>query len=266
MTNGATCGRSSPVDIQHSTFNLHISLFFLRVPLALIGFVAASVYGVWIAVWRRDRRRVAHDYAQMMVRLMRPPLGLRVRAEGRENLTRHSPCIYIANHQSIFDVVVLGEFYRVGTVVIGKKELRRIPFFGWLYAVTGNVFIDRSDNPSAVGRLVEAERAIAERGVSVWIFPEGTRGKQPGILLPFKKGAFYMAVATGVPLVPVVAGPVRPLFDPRRLRASPGTIPVRILDPIPTTGLTEGDVPALIRTAHDRMQAALTELNVNVEC
>ena len=239
----------------------HTPLFFLRVPLALIGFVAASVYGVGIAVWRRDRRRVAHDYARMMVRLMRPPLGLRVRAEGRENLTRYSPCIYIANHQSLFDVIVLGEFYPVGTVVIGKKELRRIPFFGWLYAVTGNVLIDRSDNPSAVGRMVEAEKAITERGVSVWIFPEGTRGKEPGTLLPFKKGAFYMAVATGVPLVPVVSGPVRPLFNPRRLRARPGTIEVRILEPIQTTGLKEDDVPTLIRTAHDRMQAALTELS-----
>lgn len=235
-------------------------MFFLRVPLAILGFLAASFYGVWIAVWRRDRSRVAYDYARMMVRLMRPPLGLRVRPEGREKLTARTPCIYIANHQSLFDVVVLAEFYPPDTVVIGKKELRRIPFFGWLYTVTGNVLIDRSDNAGAVGRLREAEQAIVERGVSVWIFPEGTRGKVPGQLLPFKKGAFYMAVATGAPLVPVVSAPVRPFFDPSRLRARPGTVRVRILDPIPTAGLRDEDVPALLATAQERMQAALTEL------
>lgn len=236
-------------------------MFFIRVPLAILGFVVASVYGVWIAVWRRDRSRVAYDYARMMIRLMRPPLGLRVRADGRENLTATRPCIYIANHQSLFDVVVLGEFYPPDTVVIGKKELRSIPVFGWLYTITGNVLIDRKDNPSAVGRLIEAERAIAERGVSVWIFPEGTRGKVPGELLPFKKGAFYMAVATGAPLVPVVSAPVAQLFDPRRLRARAGTIRVRILQPIPTVGLGEDDVPVLIELARSRMQAALTELS-----
>jgi 1-acyl-sn-glycerol-3-phosphate acyltransferase len=235
-------------------------VFFLRVPLAILGFLAASVYGVWIAVWRRDRSLVAHDYARMMVRLMRPPLGLRGEAEGRENLTARTPCIYIANHQSLFDVVVLAEFYPPNTVVIGKKELRRIPFFGWMYVVTGNVLIDRSDNAGAVGRLMEAERAIVERGVSVWIFPEGTRGREPGKLLPFKKGAFHMAVATGAPLVPVVAAPVRPLFDPSRLRARPGTIHVRILPPIPTAGLTDDDVPALLATAQGRMQAVLDEM------
>jgi 1-acyl-sn-glycerol-3-phosphate acyltransferase len=235
-------------------------LFFLRVGLAILGFLAASVYGVWIAVWRRDRSLVAHDYAQMMVRLMRPPLGMRVEAEGRENLTAHTPCIYIANHQSLFDIVVLAEFYPPNTVVIGKKELRRIPFFGWMYLATGNVLIDRKDHARAVGRLMEAERAIEERGVSIWIFPEGTRGKEPGKLLPFKKGAFYMAVATGTPLVPVVAGPIRRLFDPSRHRARPGTIHVRILPPIPTAGLTEDDVPELLATAQGRMQAVLDEM------
>jgi 1-acyl-sn-glycerol-3-phosphate acyltransferase len=232
----------------------------LRILAAFSAFLAASVYGVWIALWRRDRSRVAYDYARMLVRLIRPPLGLEVEALGREKLEGDGPRIYISNHQSLFDLVVLGEFYPPDTVVIGKKELRRIPFFGWLYQVTGNVLIDRKDNPSAVGRLVEAERAILERGVSVWIFPEGTRGKEPGKLLPFKKGAFYMAVATGAPLVPVVAGPVPPLLDLGRLRARPGTIQVRILDPIPTAGLSEDDVPALLDLAHERMEEVVREL------
>jgi 1-acyl-sn-glycerol-3-phosphate acyltransferase len=235
-------------------------VFYLRLLVALLGFLAASVYGVAIAVFRRDKSRVAHDYARMMVRLMRPPLGLEVRVEGRENLGKARPCIYVANHQSAYDVPVLAELYPVRTVVIGKKELARIPFFGWLYRVTGNVLIDRQDNPSAVGRLQEAERAILERRVSVWIFPEGTRGREPGRLLPFKKGAFYMAVATGAPLVPVVAGPIAPVFDLQRRIARPGTVVVRVLEPIPTAHLGEEDVPALLESTRALMQTTLDEL------
>jgi 1-acyl-sn-glycerol-3-phosphate acyltransferase len=235
-------------------------MFYLRITLCLLAFVAASVYGIAIAVLRRDRSRVAHDYAQMMARLMCPPLGIRTRVLGREHLLEQRPCIYIANHQTAFDVPVLADLYPPDAVVIGKKELRQIPFFGWLYMVTGNILIDRRNTAGAVGRLREAEEAVRRRGVSVWIFPEGTRGKEPGRLLPFKKGAFYMAVATGVPLVPVVAEPLRPIFDLKRRRIRTGTVEVRVLEPIPTAGLTEADVAPLLQETWTRMQEALDQL------
>lgn len=235
-------------------------MFYLRMAGTILGFLAASVYGVAIAVFRRDRSRVARDYARMMVRLMRPALGLRTQVAGREHLVARRPCVYIANHQSMYDVPVLAELYPEDTVVIGKRELRQIPFFGWLYAVTGNILIDRKDNPSAVGRLREAEEAIMRRGVSVWIFPEGTRATEPGRLLPFKKGAFYMAVAASVPLVPIVVEPLTPFFDADRRHIRPGTLRIRILPPIETEGLTDADVPGLSELAHDRMQATLSEL------
>jgi len=235
-------------------------MFYLRVGAALVGFFLASIYGVTIALLRREKRLVAHDYARMLVRMMRPPLGLQVRVEHRERLEAQRPCVYISNHQSVYDVPILAELYPPDTVVIGKKELRSIPLFGYVYTVTGNLLIDRKNNPSAVGRLREAEEAILTRGVSVWIFPEGTRGPVPGELLPFKKGAFYMAVAAGVPLVPVVVSPIRPLFDVARRVARPGTVRVRVLEPIPTRGLSEADVPALLEDARARMQAALSDL------
>lgn len=239
-------------------------MFYLRLAGAIVGFVAASLYGVAIAVVRRQRSLVAHDYAQMMARLMRPALGLRTRVIGRERLLAHRPCIYVSNHQSMYDVPVLAELYPPETVVVGKRELRRIPFFGWLYTITGNVLIDRADNPAAVGRLKEAAEAVLDRGVSVWIFPEGTRGKEPGRLLPFKKGAFYLAVETGAPLVPIVVQPLREIFDPARRLLRPATVEVRVLEPIPTAGLKEADVPALLERTQTAMQSALTEMDPNV--
>jgi 1-acyl-sn-glycerol-3-phosphate acyltransferase len=236
-------------------------MFYLRVALSLLGFAAASVYAIAIALLRRDRSRVAYDYAMAMVRLMRPPLGLRVEVTGRENIMARRPCIYIANHQSAFDVPVLAELHTPHTVIIGKKELSRIPLFGWLYRVTGNILIDRANRSNAVGRLREAEVAIRERGVSVWIFPEGTRGNTRGQLLPFKKGAFYMAIATGAPLVPVVVGPVSDVFDLNERRARPGTVRVRVLEPIATDGLADSDVDQLMSVARARMSGALAELS-----
>lgn len=236
-------------------------MFYLRILLGVLAFVATAFYGVAIAVVRRDKSCVARDYAHALARWMRPALGVRVLVHHEERLYAARPCIYISNHQTVFDVPVLAGLYPAGTVVIAKREIRKIPFFGWLYEVTGNVLIDRSDRTQAVGRLKEAEAAILERGASVWIFPEGTRGKVPGEMLPFKKGAFHMAVATGVPLVPVVVSPLRPIFDMQRRRIRPGTAEVEVLEPIPTAGLTEDDIPALIEVTHDRMQAAQDELS-----
>lgn len=237
-------------------------MFYVRVALALLAFLAASVYGVAIALLRRDRSRVAYDYATLLYRLQQPALGMRVRITGEERLRAYRPCIFIANHQSVLDVPVLAQAFAPGSVVIAKKQLRYIPFFGWIYTATGNILIDRKDNRSAVGRLKEVEEAIRERGAAVWIFPEGTRGREPGRLLPFKKGAFYMAVATGAPLVPVVVSPLAPRMSVPGRRMEPGDVEIRVLEPIPTAGLTEDDVLPLLHEARRRMAAALSDMAV----
>lgn len=235
-------------------------MFYLRLAGAAAGFFAACAYGIALAALRRDRSRVARDTARMIARLARPPLGLHVRALGEEHLHAERPCVYVANHQSIFDVPVLASLYPAGTAVVAKKEIRRIPLFGWLYERTGNILIDRRDRDQAVGRLREAEAAIAERGVSVWIFPEGTRGPGTGELLPFKKGAFHLAIAAGVPLVPVVVEPLKEILNGAARRIRPATVEVRVLEPIPTRGLTDADLPALMRRTWERMAAVYHEM------
>ena len=227
---------------------------------AVLAFVAASCYGLVIAVARRDKSRVAYDYAARLARWMTPLFNQRVTVTGSEHLQAHRPCIFLANHQSLLDVSVLARCFAPGSVVIAKKEIRSVPFFGWLYTSTGNLLIDRSNTAQSVGMLREAEDAIRERGVAVWIFPEGTRSTVPGELLPFKKGGFRMAVATGAPLVPVVASPLRPWSDLQRRRLDPNPVDIRVLEPIPTAGLTEADVVPLMDEARRRMAAALSEM------
>jgi 1-acyl-sn-glycerol-3-phosphate acyltransferase len=239
-------------------------VYHVRVAGTLVGFATASLYGIALALLRRDRSRVPRDYARAIRRLTLPLLGVRVEVQSEENLRRSRPCVYLVNHQSSLDVPVLSGIFPENTVLIAKQELRRLPLFGWLYAATGNLLIDRSDNPGAVQRLQEAEHAIRDRGVSVWMFPEGTRGREPGKLLPFKKGAFYLAVAAGVPLVPIVVSPLRPLFDASARHLTSGTVRVRILEPIPTAHLNDEGIPALLELAHSRMSEALGQLETTV--
>ncbi len=235
-------------------------MFCLRFALALLALAVSLVYGAVLLISGYDRALIPRRFAELLAKLMLPAFGVRVEVQGEENLYAQRPCVYLTNHQTLVDVPVVATVYPPHTVVIGKKELRKIPIFGWLFVATGNVLIDRSNREQAVGRMKEAEDAIRERRVSVWIFPEGTRGRVPGELLPFKKGAFHLAIRTGVPLVPVVISPLQELVDFERRRVRPGTAEIRVLEPIPTEGLTEADLAPLMQEAHQRMSAALHEL------
>jgi 1-acyl-sn-glycerol-3-phosphate acyltransferase len=239
-------------------------MFYLRLAAALLAFVAASLWGIALALVRRDRRDVAADYARVLARLMLPPLGMRVVIRNEAGLYASRPCVFICNHQSSLDVPILAACFRTGSVIIAKREVGRIPFFGWIYRVTGNLLIDRSDTEQAVARLKVAEEAVRARKAAVWIFPEGTRGPGDGRLLPFKKGGFRIAVGTGAPLVPVVVAPLRPNFSIGMRTLRPGGVIVTLLDPIPTDGVDEDGLVPLMEAAHERMEAVLHRTGVEL--
>jgi 1-acyl-sn-glycerol-3-phosphate acyltransferase len=223
-----------------------------------LGFVALSAAGfVYALAGGRHRASVlmSHGFSA----LMRLVLGWRVEAEGIERLTRSSPAVYLANHQSNMDLVVHGAVYPRRCVVVGKKELALIPFFGWFFRAAGNIFIDRSNRTRALESLRAGAARARSEGLSVWLFPEGHRNSGP-TLLPFKKGAFHIAIAAQAPLVPLVSEPVSTLFDGRRFLTRPGTIRIRVLPEIPTTGLREEDVDALAEQARAAMQQAFDDL------
>jgi 1-acyl-sn-glycerol-3-phosphate acyltransferase len=239
-------------------------MFYLRLLAALLGFVAASLYGIAIALARRDRSRVAADYARVLARLTQRPLGIRLEIRNEARLTDVRPCVFIGNHQSSLDVSILSACFKYGSVIVAKREVGSIPFFGWIYTASGNLLIDRSDTDRAVERLKVAEDAVRDRGAAVWIFPEGTRGPGNGLLLPFKKGGFRMALGTGAPLVPVVISPLKPSFDLAAKRLVPGRVIVQVLEPIPVDGVDEEGLVPLMEQTHARMEAALHALGVEL--
>lgn len=186
--------------------------------------------------------------------------NLDVRYEGLEHLAQVGPCVLVANHQTGVDVATYGNIVPRRTKVIGKTELKWIPFFGLFLWLAGNILIKRHDRKSAQSSIGQAAAAIRERGVSVWIFPEGTRNKTCEGLLPFKKGAFHMAIAAGVPIVPIVSSSLKNVAILETPDIRGGKVRVRVLPPIPTQKLTKADVDALSAAVRAQMLEAMDML------
>jgi len=165
------------------------------------------------------------------------------------------PSVYMANHQSLFDVPAVVLAIPSDFRIIAKRELLFIPIFGWALWLAGFVFIDRRDREKAVRKLEQTVRAI-RRGRSILVFAEGTRSPD-GRLLPFKKGGFILALQAGVPIVPVSIRGGREILPKSSLRAKPGRIEVIFGAPVSTSSYSLENKDALIAAVRNRIAAAL---------
>ena len=150
--------------------------------------------------------------------------GCELEVTGEENLWTSRPCIFVFNHQSKADVMILAKLIRKDMGGVAKKEVRDTPVIGKLMELAGTVFVDRANAGSAIKAMAPLIDAVKIDGKSIVIAPEGTRTLSPK-LGPFKKGAFHMAIQAGVPMVPIVihnAGDVAPknefLMRPAKVR------------------------------------------------
>jgi 1-acyl-sn-glycerol-3-phosphate acyltransferase len=200
-------------------------------------------------------------------RRMLAAAGARVRLQGAENVQPGRPHLVISNHASWFDVWALGAHMPTRYSFVAKKELSKIPLFGAAWLAAGHISIDRRDTQSAIRSLREAGERIRRENATVVIFPEGTRSAT-GELLPFKKGAFMLAIQTGVEVVPTAVIGGRDVLPKGGWRVRPGTIIIRFGSPIPTADLSEKSRDQLIASVRQSMQALLhkpiSEENDNV--
>jgi len=162
--------------------------------------------------------------------------GIDLRVEGEENLWAQRPAVFIFNHQSALDALLMVKLIRRDVTGVGKQEIRRNPIFGPLFSAAGVVFIDRSDSSKAIAALEPAVEALRE-GRSLAIAPEGTRSTTPR-LGPFKKGAFRMAMQAGVPIVPVVFRNVLDAMPKGALVVHRATVEAVVLPPVDTSEWT----------------------------
>ncbi len=164
-------------------------------------------------------------------------IGLNLKVTGEQHIWSHRPAVFIFNHQSNADLVVMARLMRRDISGVGKRELRDMPVIGRVLEFSGVVLIDRSNTAAAIASMAPLVDAMRVEGKSVCLSPEGTRAITPR-LAQFKKGAFHLAMEAGVPMVPIVihnSGDVQPKGD---MLYHPGTVKVDVLPPIDTSEWT----------------------------
>lgn len=178
----------------------------------------------------------AHKVANLWARMLLWLTSTRVNVIGRENVLLGKPQIFMANHQSDFDILIVMAHIPGQFRWIAKKELFKIPIFGKAMRSAGYIEIDRQNHEKAMKSLDEAAQKIRE-GKSVVTFPEGTRSKDRTIK-PFKQGMFHLAIKAGVPIVPISIIGAHEIMPKRTLKVRPGKITMIIDRPVDVSGYT----------------------------
>lgn len=181
-------------------------------------------------------------------------LGLEVELQIPESHKNISQVVYICNHQNSYDIFTLANGVRPNTVSVGKKSLKWIPFFGQMYWLTGNILIDRKNTNKAMNTINLTSKKITEKGLSIWLFPEGTRSNGRG-LLPFKTGAFRTAMQANAPIVPVCASNLTGQIKLNRW--DNGKLILKYLDPIDLTGVETSNLRQVVNDTHQLMTKEL---------
>ncbi|KAH8726527.1 hypothetical protein GQ44DRAFT_613756 [Phaeosphaeriaceae sp. PMI808] len=172
------------------------------------------------------------------------------------------PAVFVGNHQTELDVLMLGCMFPKYTSVTAKSSLKWTPFLGWFMALSKTVFIDRANRALSRATFDTAAQTMTTTRQNVFIFPEGTRSyADTPMLLPFKKGAFHLAVQAQVPIVPVVCANYDNVLNVKKRRFRPGVVDVTILPPISTKGCTAEHVDALVEKTRNVMLDELIRLS-----
>lgn len=236
------------------------SLFRLGVGLVYMA-VATFVFAVgclFLLPWRAVRIRLCNHFGHTTGRLCLWLAGAKVPPQAARDGRARFPAIYVSNHTSVLDIFLGIWLAPTGTCGIAKKQIVWYPFFGQLYFLSGHLMLDRANRASAVEGLAGLARLIHEHGLGVWMWPEGTRARD-GRLLPFKKGFAHLAVATRLPIVPVVVAGAHRAWEKNSLRIRPTRLDIRVLDPIPTDDWTLENLDEKIEGVRRRFVDVLPE-------
>jgi lysophosphatidate acyltransferase len=206
--------------------------------------------------WRPLRIRIGNVYGKTVAPPIAWILGVRTRVRHRERLAESRPAIYVTNHTSTLDVFIAMWLCPVGGCGTAKKEIARIPFFGWAYWLSGHLLIDRADREGAIAALAATAELVRRHRLSIWIWPEGTRSRN-GRLLPFRKGFAHLAVATGLPVVPVVLHGAHQRLPDRSFTLIPGVLEVELLEPIDTRSWKRETLDEHVEQVHAVVRRAL---------
>jgi putative phosphoserine phosphatase/1-acylglycerol-3-phosphate O-acyltransferase len=202
------------------------------------GFASAFATGIGVGLARRSRQATVDLAAGVGSELALALAGIDVNVTtGSEYLWSARPCVFVFNHQSKIDPVIVMKLLRTEFTGVAKAEAKNVPLFGAMFQLAGVAFVDRGNTAQAKKVLEPAVRKVREEGFSLAIAPEGTRTPTPR-LAPFKKGAFHIAMQAGVPVVPIVLRNSGEVMWRGAQIVHPGRVDVAVLPPIDTSEWT----------------------------
>jgi len=234
-------------------------LFVLRSLYLTLHFLAVCTFALLFCLVRPLHRNNTWFLAGLMSWSL-PVMGIRLKRLNKSPVDGQ-PAVYIVNHQDVLDIFICTGMLPKNIAIIGKTELRYIPVFGIAFWLAGNLYIDRKNKAKAWDTMKSMAKIVNRRQRAVYIFPEGTRSKGKG-MLPFKSGAFALAIEAGLPIVPIVFSSTHKNIDVSKWRA--GYAVGKFLEPISTEGLGENDVRPLADECREIMIKAVTELDEEV--
>lgn len=234
----------------------------------LFSTLVMSIVGCFVAiVFAALNKRHAINYyvSRLFSYLAAYPCGVTFKISGEEHL-KTSPAILVCNHQSSMDMMVLGRVFPTHCVVMAKKELLYFPFLGIFMKLSNAIFIDRKNHKKAIESTTQAVADMKKRKSGIWIFPEGTRSHlDTADLLPFKKGAFHLAIQAQLPVLPIVSAGYSHIYDSAKRSFPGGELEIRVLEPISTKGMTADDVNDLMEKTREVMLKHVKEMDVAIK-
>jgi putative phosphoserine phosphatase/1-acylglycerol-3-phosphate O-acyltransferase len=231
----------------------------VRTGLAYGSLIPSVLGGAAAGLLNGSRRQAVNLVTTAFGELGTAAAGIDLQVEGEEHLWSRRPAVFIFNHQSGVDMLLVMKLLRRDVVGVAKRELQSHPIFGPLFSFGGIVFVDRagSDREKAIAALAPAVDALS-RGLSIAIAPEGTRSRTPR-LGPFKKGAFHIAMAAKVPIVPIVFRNALDALPRGAALVRPATVEALVLPPIDTADWSPEFLDDHIRAIRERYLAVLEE-------
>ncbi|THH30345.1 hypothetical protein EUX98_g3858 [Antrodiella citrinella] len=240
--------------------------YYIRLGLYLSTLSVCSLWGVVCSLGMPligQRFNASWVTARTFHEVVKRVIDVKFEVEGADIIDMARPAVLVCNHQSMLDVEMLGAVFPKRTAIMVKKELQWVPGLGQFLTSSGAIFVDRGNNAKAVRSLTAAGETMKSRDMSLWLFAEGTRSmREYHDMLPFKKGAFHIAIRAGVPIVPIVVENYYRVY--RKGVFEPGTIKVKVLPAIETKSLSGDDVADLSNRVRDMMIKTLREISVPV--
>lgn len=221
--------------------------------------VLSAAAGVPVYALTRSMRKTRNFSTSLFADLGSAIAGLNLDVSGEENMWTNRPCVFVFNHQSQADVLIIGSLVRRDMAGVGKKEIANVPILGKLFELAGTVLIDRENAASAVEAMQPLVDAMRNEGRSVCIAPEGTRSTSTN-LGRFKKGAFHLAMQAGVPMVPIVIHNAIDVSPRGQFVFRPATVKVTVLPAVDTSDWRPETVAKHVESVRDMFLIELDQM------